>query len=105
MEKPNFSYINSLSGGDKEFEKQLLDVVKIEFPREKNLYSTMLSEKKLSEAGDVVHKIKHKISILGLEKSYDVANTFEDNLKDGNTALQDEFEGILNMITEFLEEN
>ena len=48
MEQPNLSYINTLSGGDKEFEAQLLDVVKKEFPTEKETYYKNLNNKNLS---------------------------------------------------------
>ena len=31
MEKPNLSYIESMSGGDKAFEQKLIDIIKKEF--------------------------------------------------------------------------
>ena len=34
MEKPNLSYIESMSGGDKAFEQKLIDIIKKEFPEE-----------------------------------------------------------------------
>lgn len=105
MEMPNYSYINNLSGGDKEFEKQLLDIIRKELPGEVDLYSNFLSEKKFEKAAEVVHKIKHKISILGLEKSYVTADTYENDLKNGETVLQDDFHGILKVIADFLEEH
>ena len=49
-----------------------------------------------------VHKLKHKISILGLDKSYEVAVEFENNLRAGSTALRDEFEAILTIMTNYL---
>ena len=49
-----------------------------------------------------MHKIKHKISILGLEKSYNFAVDHEDNLKEGIPSLKDGFNTILQNITEFL---
>jgi hypothetical protein len=41
-----------------------------------------------------VHKLKHKISILGLEKSY-LAEEYESNLKNNSTNLHSDFESIL----------
>ena len=38
MEQPNLSYLNSLSGGDKEFEKKLIQIIKSEFPGELKTY-------------------------------------------------------------------
>ena len=45
-------------------------------------------------AAESVHKLKHKISILGLNKSYYIAEKFEDNLKDNSTELQSDFDAI-----------
>ena len=59
--------------------------------------------KKYKLAADNVHKLKHKISILGLEKSYEIAIAFENNLIEGDTSLYKEFETILNTITNYLQ--
>ena len=49
-----------------------------------------------------VHKIKHKISILGLEKSYEIAEQYENNLREENYELQNRFSDILNKVTNYL---
>jgi len=49
-----------------------------------------------------VHKLKHKISILGLEKSFEVAVNFEEHLLEKETDGQTEFEAILQCITNYL---
>jgi hypothetical protein len=46
------------------------------------------------EAAQSVHKLKHKISILGLDKSYYLAGEYENNLKDNTTILDTDFENI-----------
>ena len=102
MEQPNFSYINSLCGGDEVFKQKLIDIIKLEFPEEKEVYYANYTSKNFKQAAENVHKLKHKISILGLEKSYEVASQFENNLKEDNAALQDEFNEILNVISLFL---
>ncbi|WP_179352108.1 Hpt domain-containing protein [Winogradskyella vidalii] len=104
MEQPNLSYINSMSGGDKAFEQKLISIIKGEFPEEKRVYYTNLKAKNYKLTADNVHKLKHKISILGLEKSYEIAVAFENNLLEGNTELQDQFESILKTITRYLQE-
>lgn len=103
MEQPNLSYINSMSGGDKAFEKKLIDIIKGEFPKEKDVYFKNVAAENYKLTADNVHKLKHKISILGLEKSYDVAVNYENNLIDGNTNGRIEFESILQIMTDFLE--
>lgn len=102
MEQPNLSYINNLSGGDKVFEDKLITIIKAEYPLEKDIYFKNIESNNFKETAENVHKLKHKISILGLEKSYEVANNFEENLKENSLAGKEEFENILNMITDFL---
>ncbi|MEP1489122.1 MAG: Hpt domain-containing protein [Algibacter sp.] len=102
MEQPNLSYINNLSGGDKTFEAKLITIIKSEYPEEKAVYIKNIESNNFKEAAENVHKLKHKISILGLEKSYEVANDFEENLKEDRLAGKEDFEIILNTITNFL---
>lgn len=104
MEQPNKSYINSLSGGDRAFEQKLIAIIKDEFPAEKEVYFNNMAEKKYQLAADNVHKLKHKISILGLEKSYETAVAFENNLLEGSIELKNEFESILTTMTNYLQQ-
>ncbi|MDN3596623.1 Hpt domain-containing protein [Zunongwangia endophytica] len=103
-EKPNYSYISQLSGGDKDFEEQLLDVVRLELPQEIENYKKHLQTKIFDRAADDVHKIKHKISILGLEKSYQVAIDHEDRLREEvlDEELYLKFEEILEAMMTFI---
>ena len=102
MEKPNLSYIESMSGGDKTFEQKLINIIKEEFPKEKEVYFYNIKSKNYKKAAENVHKLKHKISILGLVKSYEVAVDFENNLLNGNANCREDFEVILQNMTEFL---
>lgn len=104
MEQPNKSYIHSLSEGDKAFEKKLIDIIQKEFPQEKKTYYDSITVGDYKKTAEIVHKLKHKISILGLERGYEIAVAFENNLLEGNTALQDEFEAILTAITNYLQQ-
>lgn len=104
MEQPNLSYIDSLSGGDKDFKQKLIDIIKKEYPEEKDIYLTNIKKGNYKQAASNVHKLKHKISILGLEKSYDIAANYEANLLEDNTDLKQEFEAILNVITDYLQQ-
>ena len=96
------SYIKSLSGGEIEFEEKLIKIIKSEFPNEKSIYYEHLKEKNYIKAADDVHKLKHKISILGLEKSYNIAADYENDLRENSLKLKDDFEKILQIITEYL---
>ncbi|MBU2927798.1 Hpt domain-containing protein [Winogradskyella psychrotolerans] len=104
MEQPNLSYIHSMSGGDKAFEQKLIAIINAEFPEEKKEYFKNLAAKNYKLTAGNVHKLKHKISILGLEKSYETAVAFETNLLEGRTTLQDEFESILTTMTNYLQQ-
>lgn len=102
MELPNLSYIEELSGGDKAFKDKLISIIKKEYPTEKAIYIENITMLNFQEAANNVHKLKHKISILGLEKSYDIANNFEMQLKENRLDGQDAFNTILHNITRFL---
>lgn len=104
MEQPNLNYIQNMSGGDTSFEQKLIAIIKEEFPEEKEVYLNNLKNKNYKLAASNVHKLKHKISILGLEKSYDTAVAFENNLLEGDSTLQDEFKSILTVITNYLKD-
>ncbi|OSY87666.1 histidine kinase [Tenacibaculum holothuriorum] len=102
MIQPNLTYIQKLANGDKDFEQQLLAVIQKEFPTEKTLYFNLLKEKKYNELAELIHKIKHKFTILGLEKETILASNFEKDIKEQNFNLQEKFETILNTISDFL---
>ncbi|WP_166385742.1 MULTISPECIES: Hpt domain-containing protein [unclassified Polaribacter] len=102
MEEPNLNYIKELSGGDKEFEESILIVLKNEFPEEFLLFNEDFKNKEYAEAADKVHKLKHKISILGLKKGFELASRFELDLKNNETKLYNDFVNVLNKIHVYL---
>lgn len=103
-EAPNLNYIKQLSGGDKDFEKQLIQVLKDEFPLEKKEYYNNLKNNELIKTAENVHKLKHKISILGLEKSHELARQYENELREGSSITSAQFNQILDVISNFIEE-
>lgn len=103
-EKANMLYIESMSGGDVDFEKELIAIIKREYPKETKIYFENFNSKNYKLAADNVHKLKHKISILGLEKSYVMAGAYENNLLEGKITLSDDFETVLNTMADFLKE-
>ena len=102
MEQPNLNYINELSGDNLEFRTKLIGILKKELPKEIIGYSGEMENTNFLEAAQSVHKLKHKISILGLEKSYYIAEEYEGNLKNNSTSLNADFENILNIMQEFV---
>lgn len=102
MEQPNLNYISELSGNDLEFRSTLIEIVKKELPIEIEFYQKSIESDNFFNAAQAVHKLKHKISILGLEKSYYIAEDFENNLNNNSKTLQDEFEAILESMIRFV---
>jgi hypothetical protein len=103
MEQPNLNYINELSGDNVDFKAKIIGIIKIELPQEIEIYYSNIIKKDLIAAASSVHKLKHKISILGLEKNYYIAENFEENLKQNSTMLQTDFELILKSMQDFVD--
>ena len=104
MEIPNFCYIDELADGCDDFKNEIIKVLKKELPLEFKQYQDYFQRKNLIEAAEVVHKLKHKISLLGLEKGYYIAEDFESNLKNNNQILHKEFEEIIKSMLDFVNE-
>lgn len=102
MGNPNLDYINSIAGGDEAFKQQLIAILKEEFPLEKELYLSNFNKKEYKQASENVHKLKHKLSMLGLTDEEVLASTFEDNLKENNTVLHKKFINCLAKISNYL---
>ena len=102
LDIPNLSYIQMLSDGDEEFEASMIGILKKELPTEKEAFVQSIDSKNYQNSAELVHKIKHKISILGLEKSYGFAVSFEEALKKDDSSGYDTFMRILQNMEEFL---
>ncbi|SHJ89641.1 hypothetical protein SAMN04487911_1536 [Arenibacter nanhaiticus] len=100
---PNLDYICQLSQGDKSFIHEILQVIKKELPLEIWTYNLHLAEEDFVMAAEDVHKLKHKISILGMEKGYHLAVDHEENLIKGNVSLKLDFDEILELMLCFIE--
>lgn len=95
MEKPNLIYIDELSGDDTEFKEKIIEILKKEISIEIDIYKFHIQALDYKKTAEIVHKIKHKISMIGLENGYMIAENFEINLKNESIILKDEFEEIL----------
>jgi HPt (histidine-containing phosphotransfer) domain-containing protein len=104
MEQPNLNYINELSGDNLEFKNKIIGILKKELPDEITVYEEGFKNGDYLLAAQSVHKLKHKISILGLEKSYYLAEEYENNLKNNTTNLDADFDTILNSMQQFVDD-
>ncbi len=102
MEKPNNTYLDQLCGDNEKFRQKIVTILKKELPQEIEVYKNEMGKNDYSMAAKAVHKLKHKISILGLEKSYYIASNYEDNLNNNSIDLQNDFENILKAMEEFV---
>jgi HPt (histidine-containing phosphotransfer) domain-containing protein len=102
MEQPNLICIREIAPDDEVFQKNLLEIIKIEFPEEVKLFTKNFSQQNYKEAANDVHKLKHKISLLGLKEGFDIASQFENDLEIGNVELHSDFLEILNRIHIYL---
>lgn len=102
MDNPNLEYIVQLADGDTEFEQQFITILKEEFPKEKKAYLKSIKENNLAEAGQLVHKLKHKCNILGMENAYRLSVKFEDDLKANNIDRNVEFMYIMDLMETFI---
>ena len=102
MEQANSDYIDQLSGDNAEFRKKLISILQRELPEEVQNYQSQIQAKNYALAAASVHKLKHKVSILGLNKSYYIAEQFEDNLKEGSLELQQDFDLIIEIMQDYV---
>ncbi|PZW37952.1 Hpt domain-containing protein [Mesonia algae] len=103
-ESPTLTYINQLAGENLYFKSKLINVLKKELPEEIKQYRKHLNEGKYQLAADDVHKLKHKISILGLELSYQLTTDYEEELRNNNSFNNGNFEKVLVTMTKFINE-
>lgn len=102
MEQPNLSYIENISKGDIEFEETLIQIINEELSCEIDNYYKFFQENNLEKVKLYIHRIKHKMIILGLEKSYELTNTYENSIKIKNFKNQKHFESLLPVMLNFL---
>lgn len=102
MEQPSLSYINDLAAGDESFKNKLIAVVKDELPVEIEIYHSNMNSSAFAKAAENVHKLKHKLGILGLVDGYETAIAYEEELKLGKSSLKTEFDSILVACNHFI---
>ena len=101
-EQATLTYINEIAGNDVAYQQKLLDIIKSEFPEEKAQYIHFYNTNNFIQSAEMVHKLKHKINIFGLEQSYTIAKDFENQLRDNNNQLHSKFLTILEHIETYL---
>ena len=101
-ETPNLNYINDLAAGSQEFKDKLIGIVKREFPDEKEVFLENFDKKNYIKAAENVHKLKHKVGMMGFVDGYQVTVDFEEELRKGESEGYSKFMCILESIEQFL---
>lgn len=101
-EVPNLKYLDELAGNDEMFRKKFIGILKEEFPREVHQYEDNIKASCFKEASLDVHKIKHKINVLGLNGTHQLAVVHEAELRKGENFHHDEFMMALKGIESYL---
>ena len=102
MNLPNSSYIKNLSQGNIDFEKHLIEIIRGELANEIETYRSAIDSKDFETAASMVHKLKHKIGVVGLSDGYQLAIDYEENLKLGKKDLQSTFEKLLPIMLDYI---
>lgn len=95
MEKPSLDYINKLADENEDFKLNIITILKKEFPVEMTTFIKNFHANDFKETANNIHKIKYKFSLLGLNDDFNLATTFENEIKSGEAKLFDQFERIL----------
>ena len=102
IETPNLNYLDDLAEGDEVFRKKFIGILKEEFPLEKESYLDAMENQLFREASEHVHKIKHKLNVLGIHESYTLAVQHENELRNGKHSFSQEFISILTEVGNYL---
>ena len=55
IEQPNLNYVDELAGDDVAFRGQFIDIIKTEFPLEKEEYFGHVTNTRFKETAEIVH--------------------------------------------------
>ncbi len=102
-EQPNLDYFNQIANGEQEIINTLISILKSEFPQQIESYNQNVLAVNSKETAEAVHKLKHKIGLLGLDNGYNLAHQYEQNLRENSYEYKKEFESILKIITNFIQ--
>lgn len=102
IEQPNLNFVDELAGDDVAFRGQFIDIIKTEFPIEQEEYFGHVANTRFKETAEIVHKLKHKFNILGMQDSYKLAVAYEMELLEGKEDSKSKFIKVLQTIDEYI---
>lgn len=95
----NFDYLDKVTGGDKIFKQEMVDLVALQLPKFIIKIENLISDNKPSELKREIHKLKSTIGILGLDNGKKLINNMEKELASSSTVfcVKDELVVLLEM--------
>ncbi|NNE75877.1 MAG: Hpt domain-containing protein, partial [Pricia sp.] len=103
-EQPGLDYVVELVGTkDFDFEQKFVALLKAEFTSDLGEYLYHIRIDEPRAAAEIVHRIKYKLSVLGMERAFAFAEMHKERLHLGDKSFDSDFKGILKTISNFLE--
>ena len=102
-EFPNMDYVIELGGSDFDFERKFIDIMNKEFTWQLGHYLYHIKKDEPRAAAEIVHKVKFKFSILGMDWAFKFSETYQERLQVGDMEWDPIFKKILKKVQTFLE--
>ncbi|NKI30721.1 Hpt domain-containing protein [Croceivirga thetidis] len=104
METPNTSYIDSVAGNDETFRLKFIEILKKEYPGEFQHYINKYEERDFPQTASIVHKLKHKLNVCGMQEGYKLAVKYEEELKVESDRFHEQFLEVLKEVDQFIKD-
>ena len=83
MTNVDLSYLESVTDGDKELIKELVDIFKNQIPVYLSDFNEALAKKDVEELGRIAHKSKSSVAIMGMGDLANELDSFETEANEG----------------------
>ncbi len=80
----DLEYLSEVSGGDPDFEKELMETFIEQAPRFMERLTELLDDKKYPEMTPVAHKFKSSLTVFGMYPIYEKVLKIETDTRSGN---------------------
>ncbi len=77
MNKLDLTYLNEISGGDKNFIREMLDLFVASTANEVNQFDALLNNADYDKINSLAHKMKAPIQMLGASQLFETVKTIE----------------------------
>lgn len=77
MSKLDLTYLNEISGGDKNFIREMLDLFVVTTASEADQYDSLLANGEYERIGGLAHKMKAPVQMLGANELFETIRSLE----------------------------